>query len=128
MAKYSNYQRVCDVLFVIFTLLWITTRLGVYPMWIIYSTSIEAPTFVAMFPAYYIFNSLLILLLGLHLFWTYVILKIAYKAMAAGQMEGDLRSSSSDEISNESGNHVDASPASQNNIHLNSSSKTEAEQ
>jgi len=36
MAKYSNYQRVCDVLFVMFTLLWITTRLGVYPMWIIY--------------------------------------------------------------------------------------------
>jgi hypothetical protein len=43
-------------------------------------------------------------------------------------MEGDLRSSSSDEISNESGNHVDASPASQNNINLNSISKTEAEQ
>jgi len=42
-------------------------------------------------------------------------------------MEGDLRSSSSDEISNESGNHVDASPAAQNNINLNSSPKTEAE-
>lgn len=36
MAKYANYQKVCDVLFVIFTLLWITTRLGIYPMWIIY--------------------------------------------------------------------------------------------
>jgi len=128
MAKYSNYQRVCDVLFVIFTLLWTATRLGVYPMWIIYSTSIEAPTFVAMFPAYYIFNFLLILLLVLHLFWTYVIMKIAYKSMVAGQMEGDLRSSSSDEISNESGNHVDASPAAQNNINLNSISKAEAEQ
>jgi hypothetical protein len=43
-------------------------------------------------------------------------------------MEGDLRSSSSDEISDESGNHVDASPASQNNAHFHSSSKTEAEQ
>jgi ceramide synthetase len=52
----------------------------------VFSTSIEAPTFVEMFPAYYIFNSLLILLLLLHLAWTYVILKIAYKAMAAGQV------------------------------------------
>jgi len=43
-------------------------------------------------------------------------------------MDGDLRSSSSDEISNESGNHVDASAASQNNVNLNSISKTEAEQ
>lgn len=127
MAKYSTYQRVCDVLFVIFTLLWITTRLGVYPMWIIYSTTIEAPTFVAMFPAYYIFNFLLILLLVLHLFWTYVILKIAYKSMVAGQMEGDLRSSSSDEISDESSNHVNVSPATPNNLHLHSNSKTEAD-
>jgi hypothetical protein len=43
-------------------------------------------------------------------------------------MEGDLRSSSSDEISNESGNHVDASAASQNNIISHSNSKTEAVQ
>jgi hypothetical protein len=50
------------------------------------STSIEAPNYVEMFPAYYIFNSLLILLLVLHLFWTYVILKIAYKSMVAGQV------------------------------------------
>ncbi|KDR21874.1 LAG1 longevity assurance-like protein 6, partial [Zootermopsis nevadensis] len=86
MAKYANYQKVCDALFVVFTLLWITTRLGIYPMWIIYSTTIEAPNYVEMFPAYYIFNSLLILLLVLHLFWTYVILKIAYKSIVAGQV------------------------------------------
>lgn len=48
-----------------------------------------------MFPAYYIFNGLLIILLVLHIFWTYLILKIAYKALNAGQMEGDIRSSSS---------------------------------
>lgn len=95
MAKYSGYQKVCDVIFAIFTVLWIVTRLGVYPFWIIYSTSIEAPNIVPMFPAYYIFNGLLILLLILHVFWTYLILKIAYKALNAGQMEGDIRSSSS---------------------------------
>lgn len=59
------------------------------------STSIDAKKVVPMFPAYYIFNGLLCLLLILHVFWTYLILKIAYKALNAGQMEGDIRSSSS---------------------------------
>lgn len=35
MAKYANYQKVCDVIFAVFTVLWIGTRLGVYPFWII---------------------------------------------------------------------------------------------
>jgi len=39
-----------------------------------------------MFPAYYIFNSLLILLLFLHAIWTYLIIKIAYRAFNAGQV------------------------------------------
>ncbi|XP_023706928.1 ceramide synthase 6 isoform X1 [Cryptotermes secundus] len=127
MAKYANYQRVCDALFVLFTILWIITRLGVFPMWIIYSTAIEAPNYVEMFPAYYVFNSLLLLLLVLHLFWTYVILKIAYKSMVAGQMEGDIRSSSSDEVSGESDNHANISP-SPNSLHLRSNSRTGADQ
>lgn len=55
-------------------------------MLFLFSTTIEAPNYVEMFPAYYIFNSLLILLLVLHLFWTYVILKIAYKFLAVGQV------------------------------------------
>lgn len=62
----------------------------------VFSTSIEAPKLVPMFPAYYIFNGLLIVLLVLHIFWTYLILKIAYNSLNAGQMEGDIRSSSSD--------------------------------
>ena len=35
MAKYSGYQKVCDTIFGIFTVLWIVTRLGIYPFWII---------------------------------------------------------------------------------------------
>ncbi|EZA57715.1 ceramide synthase 6 isoform X2 [Ooceraea biroi] len=107
MAKYASYQKFCDCIFAIFTILWIATRMGVYPFWIIHSTSIEAPKIVPMFPAYYIFNSLLILLLFLHAIWTYLIIKIAYRAFNAGQMEGDIRSnSSSDEVSDTSANNT----------------------
>ncbi|EEB11423.1 longevity assurance factor, putative [Pediculus humanus corporis] len=98
MAKYANYQRVCDGLFVVFTLVWIMTRLGLYPFWIMRNTTVQAPKIVDMFPAYYIFNSLLFLLLALHIFWTYLILKIAYNSLLVGKMEGDIRSSSDEEI------------------------------
>ena len=86
MCKYTNYQRPCDILFTLFAVTWIVTRLGVYPTWILYSTTIEAPQIVEMFPAYYIFNALLAILLMLHVIWTYFILKIVYKAMYTGKV------------------------------------------
>ena len=86
LCKYTNYQKLCDVLFACFALTWVVTRLGVYPTWILYSTTIEAPQIVEMFPAYYIFNGLLAVLLVLHVIWTYFILKIIYKAMYSGKV------------------------------------------
>ena len=41
---------------------------------------------VQMFPAYYIFNILLSILLVLHVIWTYYILKIVYKALSSGKV------------------------------------------
>lgn len=101
--KYANLQKACDIVFGLFTVLWIVTRLGLYPR-IIYSTSIEAPQILPMYPVYYIFNSLLIMLLILHLIWTYMILQIVVQTIKAGQMEGDVRSSSDDDITDSSEN------------------------
>lgn len=85
ITKYAGYQKLCDGVFAVFTVVWIATRLGFYPR-IIYSTSIEAPSILPMFPAYFIFNSLLILLLLLHIAWTYLILKIAYDSLKSGKV------------------------------------------
>ncbi|XP_055374984.1 ceramide synthase 6-like [Condylostylus longicornis] len=119
MTKYASYQKLCDTIFAIFTVIWIITRLGFYPR-IIYSSSVEAPRILPMFPAYYIFNSLLIMLLLLHIAWTYLILQIAYNALKVGQMEKDIRSSSS-EISESSENSKGQpeSPARSKNINQN---------
>ncbi|KAL5276668.1 CERS5 family protein [Megaselia abdita] len=100
LTKYAKYQKLCDTIFAFFTVIWIITRLGFYPR-IIYSSSVEAPRILPMFPAYYIFNSLLIALLALHIVWTYLILQIAYNAIQQGEMAGDIRSSDS-EISDSS--------------------------
>ena len=83
-------------------------RLGVFPTWIIYSLTVEAPQLLEMFPIYYIFNGMLSLLLVLHVFWTYFIFKIAYKALneGSGKTGGDSRSDSND-ISPSSSDHDD---------------------
>lgn len=85
LTKYANYQKLCDIIFAIFTVIWIITRLGIFPR-CIYNAVVEAPRILPIFPAYYFFNSLLILLLCLHIAWTYLILRIAYKALQAGQV------------------------------------------
>lgn len=100
--KYANLQKACDIIFGLFTISWIVTRLGMYPR-IIYSSTVEAPQILPMYPVYYIFNSLLIMLLVLHFIWTYMILQVVVQTIKAGQMEGDVRSSS-DEISDSSEN------------------------
>lgn len=99
--KYSGPQKACDAIFGLFTLTWLITRLGLYPR-IIYSTSIEAPQILPMYPVYYIFNSMLIALLILHLMWTYMILQIVIQTIKAGQMDGDVRSSSDEELTDSS--------------------------
>lgn len=85
VTKYANYQKLCDGIFAVFTIIWIITRMGCYPR-VIYSTSIEAPRIVPMFPAYYIFNSMLLVLLCLHVAWTYMILKIAHNSLKSGKV------------------------------------------
>ncbi|XKL59167.1 hypothetical protein PGB90_000183 [Kerria lacca] len=103
-VNYAKYNKLSSVLFVVFTLTWIITRVIIFPFWILKSTTMEAP-YVAkmMFPAYYIFNGLLILLLILHIFWTVLIFQLAYRTWTAGQLEGDIRSSASSEDSDDSG-------------------------
>ncbi len=97
--KYASLQKACDVVFGIFTVTWFVTRLILYPR-IIYSSSVEAPRILPMYPVYYIFNSLLIALLVLHLIWTYMILQIVIQTIRAGQMERDVRSEISDSSEN----------------------------
>lgn len=95
IAKYANYQKLCDTLSAVFTIAWLVTRLGFYPR-VIYSTTIEAPRIIDAPMAYYVFNSMLILLLCIHIVWTFIILKAIYKAIKVGKIEGDTRSSSSE--------------------------------
>ena len=50
-------------------------------MQVSFSSTVEAPQIVEMFPAYYIFNGLFSILLVLHVIWTYFIYKVAYRSL-----------------------------------------------
>lgn len=94
MAKYARAQRLCDILFVIFALVWFLSRLCYYPYKVLYTTTVEEWSILGPFPAFYVFNALLLLLQVLHYFWFYLICQVAISACKAGKVTKDERSDS----------------------------------
>ncbi|XP_068997383.1 ceramide synthase 5-like [Embiotoca jacksoni] len=100
LANYAKYQRLCDSLFVVFTIIFFLTRLVIFPFWIVHSVLIESWEIVGPYQAWWLFNGLLLVLQTLHIIWFYLITRIAIKAIFKGKVSKDERSdidSSSDE-------------------------------
>ena len=83
---------VTDFLFVCFSLSFLITRLVIYPRFLLYSVVIESPHILGMWSGYWYFAILLCSLQVLHVFWFYLILKMAYRIMIVGEVEKDVRS------------------------------------
>ncbi|XP_008319377.1 ceramide synthase 5 [Cynoglossus semilaevis] len=92
LAKYAKYQRLCDFLFIMFTIVFFITRLVIYPIWVINSTFFESWAIIGPFPSWWVFNILLLVLQVLHIIWSYLIAGIAVKAMQRGKVVNDVRS------------------------------------
>jgi len=90
MARYAGKQTLCTGLFVTFMLTWFASRIYYLPAYIIRSCLTEPITLVADVyninpaPHYAIFNGLLLFLFGLHLYWSFLILRIAVKQVKEG--------------------------------------------
>lgn len=106
LAKYCKYNRLCDVMFIIFTLLWFITRIVIYPFRVIYSAMFEGHVVVGMFPMYFVFNVLLWILQVLHIIWFYMILRMFYRYLVLGKIEKDDRSDTEPETESDDGNGV----------------------
>jgi len=101
LFRYASYRKTCDAVFVIFSVVWVVTRCGVYPSWILYSTLYDAAGFIEFFSAYYIFNSLLVTLQLLHILWTYFLFKAIIKALTKGGVDDQRSDSEPSEDENE---------------------------
>ncbi|KAM7261687.1 hypothetical protein ACFE04_020764 [Oxalis oulophora] len=109
MSKYAGAETIASLAFVLFVLSWISLRLVYYPFWVIWSTSyevvqtldkkkhkVEGPIY------YYVFNTLLLCLLVLHIYWWVLIYRMLVKQIAdRGKISEDVRSDSEGEDEHE---------------------------
>lgn len=98
MTNYLKKPQLANVIFTFFTFCWIYSRIGLLPYRVIIYSTYYGLSCIEMFPAYYIFNSLLIALQILHIIWTWLILKIAYNAIFKDGLK-DLRESDESSLS-----------------------------
>ncbi|XP_063371675.1 ceramide synthase 2-like [Cydia amplana] len=95
-TKYAGYHRASDYMFAAFTALWIVTRIGIYSYFILGSVTFRAAAYIPPFPMFQVLVFLGWVLLALNVYWTWLILQVAYRAIKHGQVDGDIRSSSSE--------------------------------
>jgi len=93
--KYLKNDKLAAVSFVLFVLVWIITRLGIFSR-IIYYGIFEFLTLFPSYPIYYILNMMNVFLLTLHIVWTYMIFQVIVKKFTQNKFE-DSRSSTEDE-------------------------------
>ncbi|DAA27854.1 ceramide synthase 4 isoform X1 [Bos taurus] len=92
LFNYMHWRRMCDTLFIIFSLVFFYTRLVLFPTRILYTTFFESIGNFSPFFGYYFLNILLVILQLLHVFWSWLILCMIYSFIKKGQMEKDVRS------------------------------------
>ncbi|XP_040273769.1 ceramide synthase 4-like [Bufo bufo] len=90
--NYSKWEKTCNVLFIIFALVFSFTRLYILPTRVIYSTYYSSMIRFQPFFGYYFFNALLMTLQILHCFWAYMILRMIYRFTFTGAVGTDVRS------------------------------------
>ncbi|KAF2359174.1 TRAM/LAG1/CLN8 domain [Trinorchestia longiramus] len=99
LAKIFGYCKkhgLMDKMFVLFVLLWVVTRLGIFPFRLIRSTLLEAHVQENTFyPVYYIFNGLILSIFLMHLIWTYNIIQVIVRKFSSDHIS-DVRSSASE--------------------------------
>nr|XP_039273540.1 ceramide synthase 5-like [Styela clava] len=89
---YIKRRTLADATFVVFAIVFLISRLVIYPFWVIHTSAIKSLEVTRLGFVYYFFNILLVILLCLHIFWASIIIKMACKMIAKGEVEKDDRS------------------------------------
>ncbi|CAL8101353.1 unnamed protein product [Calicophoron daubneyi] len=92
LSKYIKKERATTIFYIIFSVVWIITRLIYFPFWVIYTIVTLTPVIYGIYPTLLIFIGLLSLLQLMHIYWSYLIAKIAIQTCTAGQGVQDVRS------------------------------------
>ncbi|XP_036761117.2 ceramide synthase 2 isoform X2 [Manis pentadactyla] len=91
MFNYAGWKNTCNNIFIVFAIVFIITRLVILPFWILHCTVVYPLELYPAFFGYYFFNSMMGVLQMLHIFWAYLILRMAHKFIT-GKLVEDERS------------------------------------
>uniref|UniRef100_A0A8C5G2U9 Ceramide synthase 2-like n=1 Tax=Gouania willdenowi TaxID=441366 RepID=A0A8C5G2U9_GOUWI len=114
VLNYAKYHRTANATFAVFTLLFMLTRLVIFPFWLIHCTWVYPVELYPPFFGYYFFNVMLMVLQILHIYWAILISRMFYKCIFS-KLEGDDRSDEeeddSEPLKEKHQNHVNGSGA-----------------
>ncbi|KAM4593139.1 ceramide synthase 2 [Odontesthes bonariensis] len=94
--NYARWEKTSKTLFVLFAIVFMVTRLIIFPFWLIHCTWVYPVLYYPAFFGFYFFNVMLVVLLCLHIFWAYLILRMIKKFMF-GTLTQDERSDNNEE-------------------------------
>ena len=92
LGNYLKWTTVTDISFVLFLAVWCSSRVYYFPFYILNNIVFHLPPYIAVIPALYFFELLLLGILGLDIYWTYLIANMIYRKLTVGVVQ-DLRSS-----------------------------------
>ncbi|XP_007489535.2 ceramide synthase 4-like isoform X1 [Monodelphis domestica] len=95
MFHYAQWENTSEILFIIFSVVFIFNRLILFPTKII-NTTLYHYTLKPFF-GYYVMITFLIILQGLHVFWSYFILSMVYSFVVDDEVKNDMRSDSEEQ-------------------------------
>ncbi|NWX41933.1 CERS2 synthase, partial [Steatornis caripensis] len=79
MFNYAGWRNTCNNIFIVFAAVFIVTRLVILPFWIMHCTVVYPLDLYPAFFGYYFFNFMMVVLQSLHIFWAYLIIRMAQK-------------------------------------------------
>uniref|UniRef100_A0A8B9MFD1 Ceramide synthase 2 n=1 Tax=Accipiter nisus TaxID=211598 RepID=A0A8B9MFD1_9AVES len=89
MFNYAGWRNTCNNIFIVFAAVFIVTRLVILPFWIMHCTVVYPLDLYPAFFGYYFFNFMMVVLQSLHIFWAYLIIRMAQKFIT-GKARGGL--------------------------------------
>ncbi|KAK4807644.1 hypothetical protein QYF61_015990 [Mycteria americana] len=89
MFNYAGWRNTCNNIFIVFAAVFIITRLVILPFWIMHCTVVYPLDLYPAFFGYYFFNFMMVVLQSLHIFWAYLIIRMAQKFIT-GKARGGL--------------------------------------
>ncbi|XP_015677522.1 ceramide synthase 2 [Protobothrops mucrosquamatus] len=89
MFNYAGWKNTCNSIFIVFAVIFIITRLIILPFWILHCTMIIPLKVYPPFFGYYFFNGMMVILQCLHVFWAYLIIRMAQKFITGKTVEDE---------------------------------------